>query len=112
MRRGEIWYAVWPKDPAQKPRPILIVSNNHRNLAPHLLDIVVVKLTGLYRDDGTKKPVNQSEDVVVKFKKETIIQCGAIFSIEKRSLQSHLTQLPIALMRDVDDKLKNVLDLH
>ena len=49
MLRGEIWLAIWPNDPDKKPRPLLIVSNNLRNQAPKLLDIVIVKLTSLQK---------------------------------------------------------------
>ena len=112
MLRGEIWSAVWPNDPKATPRPILIVSNNHRNSAPHLLDLVVVKITGRQRADGTEKPVNANEDIIYQAKKASIIQCGAIFSIEKGTLQRRLGQLTITEMTVVDEKLKNVLDLN
>ena len=112
MVRGEIWYAVWPTDPGRKARPVLVISNNHRNSARNLLDVVVVKLTGLYRDDGSKKPTNPVEDVVIKFKKETIIRCGAIFSIEKSILTSKVALLSTATMKEVDEKLRHVLDLN
>lgn len=111
MLRGEVWYAVWPADPAQKVRPVLIVSNNFRNSASHLLDIVVVKLTGLYRDNGTQKPTNAAEDVVVKFKKETIIRCAGLFAIEKNTLRKKVSQLSSTTLQEVDEKLKHVLDL-
>ena len=73
MLRGEIWWAIWPNDPSKKKRPVLIVSNDHKNSNPKLLDIVVVKITGLYRDNNTKKSVNANEDVVVTLKKDSII---------------------------------------
>ncbi|MBI2606012.1 MAG: type II toxin-antitoxin system PemK/MazF family toxin [Deltaproteobacteria bacterium] len=112
MLRGEVWYAVWPNDPKRRPRPVLIVSNNLRNSAPNLLDVVAVKLTGLYRTDGTKKPANPSEDVIIKFKKETIVRCAAVYSIEKSSLKSKVLQLSFQTMSEVDERLRNVLDLH
>lgn len=112
MLRGELWLAVWPNDPLKKERPVLIVSNNLRNSAPNLADILVVKLTGLYRDDSSRKPTNATEDVVVKFKKDTIIRCAAIFALEKSSLVRRLSQISIATMHDVDVRLKNVLDLN
>lgn len=112
MLRGEVWYAVWPNDPKRRPRPVLIVSNNLRNSAPNLLDVVVVKLTGLYRADGSRKPVNPSEDVVIKFRKETIIRCASIYSIEKSSLRSKILRLAPRTMDDVDERLRNVMDLH
>lgn len=112
MLRGEIWWAKWPADPAAKPRPVLIVSNNLRNAAPNLHDIVVVKITSLLRDDGAKKPVNPAEDVIVTLKKDSIIRCASIFSIEKIMLRSRGAQLPIAAMKLVDEKLKHVLDIN
>ncbi len=48
----------------------------------------------------------------MKFKKETIIRCGSIYSIEKDSLKNRAMQLSIADMKNVDEKLKNVLDLN
>ncbi len=111
MRRGEVWLGVWPHDPSQKKRPLLIVSNNFRNEASKLLDIVVVKLTSLHKQDGSVKPINPSEDVVHTFKKLTIIRCGSIFTVEKTILQNRLQQVPSAVMDQVDDCLKTVLDL-
>ena len=111
MARGEIWFAAWPGDPAKKVRPVLIVSNDHRNKAKHLLDIVVVKLTGLLRADGTEKPVNASEDVVTTLKKDTIIRCASIYTIEKSMLKNKGGQLSATDMAQVDQRLKNVLSL-
>ena len=111
MLRGEIWYAAWPGDLRAKQRPVLIVSNDFRNSAPHLLDVVAVKLTGLYRDDRSKKPTHPSEDVVVTLKKETIIRCAAIFAIEKSILKNRVWQLSSDVMREVDEKLRQVLQL-
>ena len=112
MLRGELWWAKWPTDPTAKLRPVLIVSNNLRNSALNLLDIVVVKLTSLHYEDGTKKPTNAAEDIIITLKKDTIIRCASIFTIEKTLLQSRGGQLPIAAMRMVDEKLKHVLDLN
>ena len=111
MLRGEVWWAVWPGDPNKKKRPVLIVSNNHKNSNPKLLDIVVVKITGLYRDDNSKKSVNANEDVVIKLKKDSIVRCGSIFTIEKASLDSKATSLSAADMKNVDEKLRTVLSL-
>jgi len=112
MLRGEVWLGIWPNDPQKKQRPLLIVTNNLRNQAPNLLDITVVKLTSLYRQDGSEKATNPSEDVIHKFKKPTIIRCGAIFTIEKRYLRNKLQQLPLSVMSQVDLCLKTVLDIH
>ena len=112
MLRGEIWLAIWPNDPNQKPRPLLIVSNNLRNQAPKLLDIVIVKLTSLQKVDGRNKPTNPSEDVVITLKKPTIIRCASIFTIEKTALTRKLTQLQNSEMLQVDSCLKTVLDLN
>lgn len=112
MLRGEVWWAVWPTDPDEKFRPVLVVSNNFRNAAPNLRDVVVVKLTSLHRDDGSKKPVNPSEDVLIRFKREAIIRCSSIFTIEKDCLKKCMTQLSATTMKDVDERLKHVLDLN
>lgn len=111
MLRGEIWFGVWPNDPAKKQRPLLIVSNNHRNNLNNILDIVVVKLTSLERSDGSKKKINSAEDVLVSLKKPSIIRCGAIYSVEKTFLKNKATQLTSTQMFDVDERLKTVLDL-
>jgi mRNA-degrading endonuclease toxin of MazEF toxin-antitoxin module len=111
MKRGEIWEAVWPNEPFKKRRPVLIVSNDHRNITPALPDITVIKITSLVRPDGSRKSVNQAEDFVVKFKKESIIRCGSIFSIEKSTLQRILGQLTPSQMTEVNERLKNSLGL-
>lgn len=112
MLRGEIWWGVWPSDPKQEPRPLLIVSNNHRNQAPNILDVIVVKLTSLERRDGSKKPVNSAEDYVVTLKKPTIIQSGAVYAVEKSILKNKANRLSVAQMKEVDKRLKTTLDLH
>lgn len=111
MKRGEIWAAVWPNDPLKKERPVLIVSNDHRNNTPALQDITVLKITSLKRADGSEKTVNLFEDVVLKLKKASIIQGGAIFSIEKRNLRRILGQLTPSQMNDVSERLRNALGL-
>lgn len=112
MLRGEIWLGVWPNDPHKKPRPLLIVSNNLRNQAPNLVDIVVVKLTSLQRSDGSSKPTNPSEDVMITLKKPTIVRCASIFTIEKSYLTTKLHQLMRQEMDKVDACLKTVMDLN
>jgi len=112
MLRGEIWTAVWPADPDKKERPVLVVSNNLRNQNGRLLDVVVAKITSAQKADGSKKLVNLAEDVVMTLKKASLIKCGSLFSIEKSTLQRKLQQLPPAQMKDVDAKLKVVLDLN
>lgn len=112
MMRGEIWYGVWPNDPEKKLRPLLIVSNNHRNQAKNILDVIVVKLTSLNRADGTQKPTNSAEDFVVTLKKPTVIKCGSIYSVEKSFLKQKSSQLTPNQMKEVDTRLKTVLDLH
>jgi mRNA-degrading endonuclease toxin of MazEF toxin-antitoxin module len=111
MKRGEIWAAVWPNDPTKKERPVLIVSNDFRNSTPALQDVTVLKITSFKRADGSKKVVNRFEDVVVQLKKESIIQGGAIFSIEKRLLRRSLGQLAPSQMTEVDDRLRSALAL-
>jgi mRNA interferase MazF len=112
MLRGEVWLAIWPNDPEKKSRPLLIVSNNLRNQAPRLFDIVIVKLTSLQNGNGRDKPINPSEDVVITLKKPTIIRCASVFTIEKSSLTRKLTQLSVIQMLQVDSCLKTVLDLN
>ena len=53
-----------------------------------------------------------AEDVIVKFKKDTIIRCAAIYALEKSMLSNRVMQLSIATMKDVDERLKHVLDLN
>jgi mRNA-degrading endonuclease toxin of MazEF toxin-antitoxin module len=112
MSRGEIWFGVWPNDPNKKPRPLLIVSNNHRNQKQNILDVVVVKLTSLERPDGSKKPINHAEDLLVTLKKPTIIKCGSLYSVEKAFFKNRAGQLTVEQMKEVDLRIKNVLDLH
>jgi mRNA-degrading endonuclease toxin of MazEF toxin-antitoxin module len=112
MLRGEIWFGVWPNDPDKKSRPLLIISNNHRNQKPNILDVVVIKLTSLERPDGSKKPVNQAEDLVITLKKPTIIKCGALYSVEKSFFKKCAGQISPDQMREVNLRIKNVLDLH
>ena len=112
MLRGEVWIAVWPNDPTKKPRPVLIVSNDYRNEALFLPDVVVVKLTSLFRDNGSKKPTHPAEDVVATFKKETIIRCASLYSVEKKILQRSVFKIPAPLMQEVDSRLKQVLGLR
>lgn len=112
MLRGEIWGRIWPDDPEQKVRPLLIVSNNHRNGAARILDVVVVKITSLHASDGTEKPINPMEDYVQTFRKPSIIRCASIYSIEKAHLKNKLLQLTPDQMKQVEARLKNVLDLN
>ncbi len=112
MLRGEVWLAVWPNDPEQKERPLLIISNNLRNQASNLQDIIVAKITSLQRGNGSSKPTNPQEDVSILLRKASIIRCASIYTIEKKTLTRKLTQLNISEMAQVDQCLKTVLDLN
>ena len=112
MLRGEVWTAVWPADPSGKERPVLVVSNDWRNRNPHLLDVLVAKITSASRADGSSKPLNPAEDVAIVLKKASLVKCAAIFAVEKSALRRRLLQLAPAAMAQVNVKLRNVLDLH
>jgi mRNA interferase MazF len=112
VSRGELWLAKWPNDPSKKERPLLVVSNNHRNQASALLDIVIVKITSFEKSNGTPKLTNPSEDVIITLKKKSIIRCASVFTIEKTTLTRKLGQIDITQMAQVDACLKNVLDLN
>jgi len=112
MNRGDIWLGIWPNDPEKKQRPLLIISNNIRNQEHRLLDIVVLKLTSLQNSSGKIKPTNPAEDVVINLRKPTIIRCASIFTIEKSSLTTKLTQLQTSDITSIDACLRNVLDLN
>ncbi len=112
MLRGEIWWGVWPNDPSRKPRPLLIVSNNFRNKTPRILDLVVVKITSLCRSNGSVKPTNPAEDLIVQLKKSSIIRCGSIFTVEKSFLAGKAGQISFSDAAQVDALLKNVFHLN
>ena len=112
MLRGEIWVGVWPSDPHKKARPLLIVSNNHRNNAKNIPDVIVVKLTSLHKNNGTEKPVNTAEDFIMTFKKPTIIRCASIYAVEKILLLRKINQLTSSQMNEIAHRLKTTLDLH
>ena len=112
MVRGEIWTAVWPADPKAVERPVLIVSNNIRNQNPRLLDVVVAKLTSAERADGRHKLVNPAEDLIVTLRKASIVRCSSLYSIEKSILGRKLAQLTLQQMKEIDSKLRVVLDLN
>ena len=112
MNRGDIWLGVWPNDPDQKKRPLLIVSNNFRNQEPRLQDIVVLKLTSLQNSAGKNKATNPAEDVVITLRRPTIIRCASIFTIEKACLTTKLTQLKLSDLTSVEACLRTVLDLN
>lgn len=109
ISRGDIWIAVWPNGPTHKSHPVLVVSNAKRNLLSRILDILVVKLTSRDYEDGTIKPINLAEDIEFKMKKESIIQCGQIFTLPKHTLQKKLQACPANIMHKVDECLKTAL---
>ncbi len=111
MLRGEIWWGVWPNDPQKKKRPLLIVSNDFRNQSTQIRDVIVVKLMSLQRSDGSQKPTNAAEDLVLQFKKPSIIRCGAIFTVEKQFLLAKADQISPQNLVHVGELLKNALDL-
>lgn len=111
MQRGEIWVATWPNDPTKKPRPVLVVTNNLRNHLAHIADVVVVKITSYQRRDGTPKPVNQAEDVIVTLKKQSIIRCGSLYTVEKSWLVKKITNLDELTMANINKKLALVLGI-
>lgn len=111
MNRGEIWIAKWPTDPHAKPRPVLIVSNNMKNSHRRIHDINVVKITSFHRANGRPKAVNRAEDIVFQLKKESIIRCGSLYTIEKSLLKKKISRLSQKEMAFVDSCLRNVLAL-
>ncbi len=111
MLKGEIWLSSWPTDPESKIRPVLIISNNFKNLNNRLLDINIVKLTSLQRSNGTIKTINSAEDIIITLKKQTIIKCGSIYTIEKKNLHKRIHTINNIELDNVNFCLRNALDL-
>lgn len=111
MQRGEIYTAIWPNDPSIKPRPVLIVSNNLQNNNSAYQDILVCKITSYLDDTNNPKKINSAVDKIITLKKQSIIQCSKIFTLNKTDLVKQIGQISIQDMKDVDRKLKVALDL-
>ncbi len=111
MKKGEIWLTKWPTDPSSKVRPVLIVSNNIKNSHHRIHDINVVKITSLQKSNGQNKAVNSAEDIVIQLKKESIVRCGSIYTVEKSLLHKNIHTLTQEEIDSVKNCLRNVLDL-
>jgi mRNA-degrading endonuclease toxin of MazEF toxin-antitoxin module len=111
MKRGEIYWGVYPEDTQKKKRPLLIISNNLVNSNDRAEDVIVVKVTSLVGANSTKKRINPREDVVIKLEKDSIIRCGKIFTVRKIRLKPSAYSVPLDKMKEVDQCLKNALGL-
>lgn len=111
MKRGEIWLAKWPTDPTAKVRPVLIVSNDMKNSNVGIHDVNIAKITSLQKSNGQSKAINKAEDIIIKLKKDSIVRCGSLYTIEKSFLNRVIHKLTLQELDLVDTCLKNALAL-
>lgn len=112
--RGEIYYADLNPPPDQEPgseqsgtRPVLILSNNRLNRITNCVVIVPLSTSERAGQFPTSISIPQGSG---RLSQSSFALCQQIRVLDKRRLRDRIGQLPAALIRQVADKVAEILE--
>jgi mRNA interferase MazF len=112
MRKGEIWWAVLPRPKASEPgykRPLLVVQSDDFNRS-QIQTIIAAVITSNLR--LAKSPGNASLSKKVSgLSKKSVVNVSRLVTVDKSFLIEKAGQLPVAVLREVEEGIRLVLSL-
>ena len=112
MQKGEIWWAVLPKPKASEPgykRPLLIVQSDDFNRS-QIRTIITAVITSNIRI--VKSPGNVALSKKVSgLSKKSVVNVSQLVTIDKSFLIKKAGQLPVSVIREVEEGIRLVLSL-
>lgn len=112
MRRGEVWWADLGLPRGSAPglrRPVLIISGDPYNRSA-LRTVTVAVLTGNARLAALPGNVAISTEFV-ELRSDSVVNVTQLATIDRKTLEEHVTTLPDWLMAQVDAGLRRALAL-
>lgn len=112
MQRGEIWWATLRPPQGSEPgyrRPVLVVQGNEFN-ASKINTIVVITLTSNLALQAAPGNVLLSKRTT-RLPKASVANVSQIMTLDKSFLTERIAKLDQALMMEVDDGLRLVLNI-
>ena len=114
-RRGDVVIVDWPftAGGGTKPRPALVVQNDHDNA--RLTNTIVVMITS--RTHRAGEPTQVLIDVTTPDGQQTglhrtsVVNCINLFTLEQAKVLQTIGRLPAVLIQQVDVALKAALEL-
>ena len=90
----------------QKLRPALVLADLPRNN-----DVIVVFISSLKIKNNNLLDILVKADKINGLKKDSLIKCSKIATLDKKILIGELGQLSFSIMKKVDIHLKKILNL-
>lgn len=113
VRRGQIWWVSWEPGRGSEQngrRPALVVQSNVANeLDSYGLTIVLAISSGGHQDSVLHIPIEPSG--FNGLDRRSFVRCEHVLTISKSRLDGHIGQLEKHLLKQVDEALRDVLDL-
>lgn len=112
MQRGEIWWATLRSPRGSKPgcrRPVLVVQDDDFNRS-RISTVVVVVLTSNLRLQAAPGNVLLSARTT-KLPRDSVANISQVVTLDKSFLTERAAKLPPALMAEIEDGLRLVLNL-
>jgi mRNA interferase MazF len=112
MRRGEVWWADLGAPRGSAPalrRPVVIVSADHLN-ASDLRTVSVAALTSNLKWAGIpgNVPVRKG---TAGLDRDSVVNLTQLITLDKSDLDRRAGRLPLPVVREIDEGLREVLEL-
>jgi len=110
MQRGEIWWASMQKPKGSGPgyrRPVLIVQSNDFNESRIQTVIVAVITSNLNLAFAPGNVLCKKKQT--RLSRDSVINVSQLYTIDKQFLTGRIGDLPLSLMKEVEDGLRLVL---
>ena len=114
MLRGEIYWAdLTPRSGSEQKgkRPVLIISHNGFNTTPNWRSVIVVPISTSKEQTRRGHTVVLLSEQVGGLKKESVILCHQITTLDRTKLSQKIGVLPNKILKNVEQALKVALDL-
>jgi len=112
IRRGEIWWADLGAPRGSAPalrRPVVVVSADHLN-ASDIRTVSVAALTSNLKWAGLPGNV-QMRKGTAGLDRDSVVNLTQLLTLDKDDLDVRVGRIPLPLVRDIDEGLREVLEL-
>lgn len=115
MKRGDVYWAdLMPRSGSEQTgrRPVIVVSHDGFNQAPHWRSIVVVPIST--SDSQARRSLTTPELPAgsASLRRTSVAVCHQVTTLDRSKLSERLGQLSPELMARVEEGLKAALDLE
>lgn len=114
MKRGDVYWAdLNPRSGSEQKgkRPVVIISHDGFNLTPTWRSVVVVPISTSPTQASRGPTVVAIAKGIGGLNKDSVALCHQVTTLDRIKLTGYLGNLPLEILKQVEEGLKSALDL-